>query len=414
MPFVFLFMNLQPCPILGYGKSDTPENTVRRLESALGSLYQYKYVEGQTAEYLYWSGVFIDEIDFEGAGKGISPILCKASALAETAERLAIRDLTHLPGYVKAHQKDVARPVRIEDLLVHVASATPDIVAKIKDSDLAQQWVDAESLLSGKIRKVPIGYVHGISGTNGLASGNRIEEAIVQATNEVYERRAAITVLRSKLIMPTFDIATIENPVIRRQIQALQSLNIEIVIKDFSFGGVLPCVGVYFINHSVPQDLQLHHILNVGTSFDREEAIMRAFTEFAQGRKFENRPLREGFERLKCLGDNTDHFLALFKYGYVSYTHADFLKEGDVVPFDRGRIYGDCLDEIEQAKVIFRQLGLDYLVVDCTDPRIGFPVVNVIVPGYSDILPYHPRSSKVLFRGWSRDDVVGYYDEAKE
>ena len=407
-------MNLQRCPIIGYGKSETPENTVRRLESALGSLYQYKYVEGQTAEYLYWSGVFIDEIDFEGAGKGISPILCKASALAETAERLAIRDLTHLPGYIKAHQKDVASPVRIEDLLVHVASATPDIVAKIKDSDLAQQWVDAESLLSGKTLKVPIGYVHGISGTNGLASGNRLEEAIVQATNEVYERRAAITVLRSKLIMPTFDMATIENPVIRRQIQALQSLNIEIVIKDFSFGGVLPCVGVYFINHNVPQDLQLHHILNVGTSFDREEAIMRAFTEFAQGRKFENRPLREGFERLKCLGDNTDHFLALFKYGYVSYTHADFLKEGDVVPFDRGRIYADCMDEIEQAKLIFTQLGLDYLVVDCTDPRIGFPVANVIVPGYSDILPYHPRSSRVLFRGWSRDDVVGYYDEAKE
>ena len=407
-------MNLQRCPIIGYGKSETPENTVRRLESALGSLYQYKYVEGQTAEYLYWSGVFIDEIDFEGAGKGISPILCKASALAETAERLAIRDLTHLPGYIKAHQKDVASPVRIEDLLVHVASATPDIVAKIKDSDLAQQWVDAESLLSGKTLKVPIGYVHGISGTNGLASGNRLEEAIVQATNEVYERRAAITVLRSKLIMPTFDMATIENPVIRRQIQALQSLNIEIVIKDFSFGGVLPCVGVYFINHNVLQDLQLHHILNVGTSFDREEAIMRAFTEFAQGRKFENRPLREGFERLKCLGDNTDHFLALFKYGYVSYTHADFLKEGDVVPFDRGRIYADCMDEIEQAKLIFTQLGLDYLVVDCTDPRIGFPVANVIVPGYSDILPYHPRSSRVLFRGWSRDDVVGYYDEAKE
>ena len=213
--------------------------------------------------------------------------------------------------------------------------------------------------------------------------------------------------------MPTFDMTTVQNQIIRRQFDALRALNIEIIVKDFSFGGVLPCVGVYFINHNVPQDLQLHHILNVGTSFDREEAIMRAFTEFAQGRKL-NRPLHAGFERLKCLGDNSDHFLALFKFGYISYTNADFLKEGDVIPFETGQPYTDCFDEIERAKTIFRQLGRDYIVADLTDPRIGFPVAQVIVPGYSDILPYHPRSSQVLFRGWTRNDIVGYYDEIKD
>lgn len=409
-------MNLARCPILGNGKSETPENTVRRLETALGALYDYRYVEDQTAEFLYWSTVFIDAIEFEGMGKGISSVLCKASALAECAERLAVRDLTRLPSYVKARQQEIENPLRIEDLLVHVSTATPAVIRRIQDSELAQHWVDAQSLMTGQTMKVPLAYIHGISGTNGLASGNRLEEAIVQATNEVFERRAAITVLRQKLVMPTFDMTTVQNPVICRQFDALRALNIEIVVKDFSFGGVLPCVGVYFINHNVPQDLQLHHILNVGTSFDREEALMRAFTEFAQGRKLQelNRPLREGFERLKCLGDDSDHFLALFKFGYISYAHADFLKEGDVVPFETEPAYTDCLDEIEQAKRIFQQLGRDYIVADLTDPRIGFPVAQVIVPGYSDILPYHPRTSRVLFRGWSRDDIVGYYDEIKD
>ena len=342
-------------------------------------------------------------------GKGISPVLCKASALAECAERLAVRDLTRLPGYVKAHQRDITNPLRIEDLLLHVSTATPAVIRQIQDLDLARHWVDAQSLLTGQTMKVPLAYIHGISGTNGLASGNRLEEAIVQATNEVFERRAAITVLRQKLVMPTFDMTTVKHPIIRRQLDALRALNIEIVVKDFSFGGVLPCVGVYFINHNVPEDLQLHHVLNVGTSFDREEALMRAFTEFAQSRKL-HEPLREGFERLKCLGDDSDHFLALFKFGYISYTHADFLKEGDVIPFETGPATTDCLDEIEQAKAIFRQLGRDYIVADLTDPRIGFPVAQVIVPGYSDILPYHPRSSRVLLRGWSRDDIVGYHD----
>jgi YcaO-like protein with predicted kinase domain len=403
-------MKLSACPIIANGKSDAPHNTVRRLESALGALHDFRYVEDRTAEFLCWGSVFIDAIEFEGMGKGISPLLCKASALAETAERLAVRDLARLPGYVNAHQRDVANPLRIEDLLVHVSTATPDVIRKIQDAPLAQQWVDAESLMTGAKMKVPLAYIHGISGTNGLASGNRLEEAIVQATNEVFERRAAITVLRQKLVMPTFDLATITNPVIRRQLDALRALNIEIVVKDFSFGGALPCIGVYFVNHNVPQDLQMHHVLKVGTSFDREEALMRAFTEFAQGRKFQPTNPREDFERLKCLGDDTDHFLSLFKYGYVSYTRADFLRQGDLVPFETKPAPTDCLDEIEQAKKIFQQLGRDYIVADLTDPRVGFPVAQVIVPGYSDILPYHPRASRVLFRGWSRDDIVGYYD----
>ncbi len=409
-------MKLTSCPIVGNGRSANPEHTVRRLETALGALYDYRYVEDQTAEFLYWSTVFIDAIEFEGMGKGISPMLCKASAFAECAERLAVRDLTRIPGYVKAHQQDIEHPLRIEDLLVHVSTATPAAVRKIQDSNLAQDWVDAHSLLTGQAMKVPLAYIHGISGTNGLASGNRLEEAIVQASHEIFERRAAITVLRQKLVMPTFDMTTVQNPIIRRQFDALRSLNIEISVKDFSFGGVLPCVGVYFINQNVSPDLQLHHILKVGAAFNREEALMRAFTEFAQGRKLQkpNRPLREGFERLKCLDDNSDHFLTLFKFGYISYAHADFLKDGAVIPFETGRMYTDCLDEIEQAKVIFRQLGRDYIVADLTDPCLGFPVVQVIVPGYSDLFPYHPRSSQVLFRGWDRDDIVGYYDEIKD
>ncbi len=403
-------MKLEPCPLVGNGKCAAPEDTVRRLEAALGALYRYRYVPDQTAECLHWGTVVIEELDFESMGKGISPLLCKASALAETVERLAVRDLTRLPGYVKAHQRDIAQPLRIEDLLVHVSTATPPVISRIQNSDLAQHWVDAESLLTGRTLQVPLAYLHGISGTNGLAAGNQMEEAIVQATLEVFERRAAITVLRNKLVMPTFDLATVQHPVLRRQMDALRDLNVEFVVKDFSFGDVWPCVGVYFVNHDVPRDLQFHHQLKVGAAFDREEALMRAFTEFAQGRKPQDtkEPLQGDYQRLKCLGDDSDHFLTLFKFGFISYPQADFLKAGAVLPFDRGQTPADGLDEIEQARAIFRQMGTDYLVADLTDPRLGFPVVQVIVPGYSDILPYHPRSSQVLFRGWSRDDPLGY------
>ena len=403
-------MKLEPCPIVGNGKCAAPADTVRRLEAALGAVYRYRYEPDQTAEFLHWGTVVIEDLDFECMGKGISPLLCQASALAETVERLAVRDLTRLPGYVHAHQRDLAQPLRIEDLLVHVATATPPVIARIQAGDLAQHWVDAESLLTGRTLQVPLAYLHGISGTNGLAAGNRIEEAIVQATLEVFERRAAITVLRQKLVMPTFDPATVQHPVLRQQMDALRDLNVELVLKDFSFGGVWPCVGVYFVNRNVPPELQYHHQLKVGAAFDREEALMRAFTEFAQGRRRQDPrgPVAGEYQRLQCLGADTDHFLTLFKFGFISYPEADFLKAGDVVPFKRGGTPADCLDEIEQARTIFRLMGVDYLAAELTDPRVGFPVVQVIVPGYSDILPYHPHSSQVLFRGWTRDDILGY------
>jgi hypothetical protein len=40
--------------------------------------------------------------------------------------------------------------------------------------------------------------------------------------------------------------------------------------------------------------------------------------------------------------------------------------------------------------------------------------MQAISPGYSDILPYHPRHSEVLLTGWTRNDILGFYDEIKE
>jgi len=402
-------MKLARCPIVGHGKCAAPAATVRRLETALGARYRYRYEPNRTAEDLHWGTVVIEDLDFECMGKGITPLLCQASALAETAERLAVRDLTRLPGYTRAHQRDVVRPLRIEELLPHIATATPEVIGRIQATELAQHWADAESLLSGRTVKAPLAYLHGISGTNGLAAGNRLEEAIVQATLEVFERRAAITVLKQKLVMPTFNPATVRHPVLRRQMDALRALDVEFTLKDFSFGGAWPCVGVYFVNRRVPPELQYHHQLKVGAAFDREEALMRAFTEFAQGRRPHDMegPL-SGEYGLQCLGPDTDHFLTLFKFGFVSYPTAEFLQAGDVLPFEPCPAPPDCLDEIEQARAIFRRINADYIVADLTDPALGFPVVQVIVPGYSDILPYHPHTSQVLFRGWQREDTLGY------
>lgn len=417
-------MKLESCIKNRYGKCDTPENTIKRLESAIGALYEWEYLEEKVSDYLYWSLMVCHELGWQSMGKGISPIMCKAGALAEFAEAagwLTGDEVVRLPGYVAAHQDDLEDPLRIEDLLSHVSSATPSVLEKIKKLDSAQHWVDGYSLMDDRTLKVPIEYVRLISWGNGHAAGNRMEEALDHAANEVFERRAQITVVKNRMVVPTIDVDTIDNPIIQSQIDFVRSRDIELYIKDLSFGGELPCIGVYFLDHNIPGDYQFKHFFKVGSSFDKEDALIRCFTEYTQyrrrqdfirGSEEEQKELLErSFRNLKCMGDDGDNFLSSWMFGMLPYADASFLREGDVIAFDGGDCFDDFLEDLEKAKEVCGKLGKDCIAVDFTDPDIGFPAVQVIIPGYSDILPYYPQSSEVsLFRRLPRDELLDSYE----
>jgi len=253
-----------------------------------------------------------------------------------------------------------------------------------------------------------------------MAAGNRKEEAIVHALNEVFERRVHITVLKQKLVMPTIDLDTIDHPVIREQIDFLTSKGIEIYLKDLTFDGVMPCIGAYFWDPNIPEDYQFHHFFKVGAGFNLEDALLRLFTEYAQGRmrdefidgakEDQERVLKYDLRALKCIADDGDNYLSAFMFGFVPQVSAEFLKEGPVIPFHKGANFDDCLQDIDRAMEIFKQLGKDCYVVNFTDPEIDFPVVEIVVPGYSDVLPYYPADSRVLFQQYTRNDILSSYD----
>jgi hypothetical protein len=104
--------------------------------------------------------------------------------------------------------------------------------------------------------------------------------------------------------------------------------------------------------------------------------------------------------------------MSAFMFGMVPYRSADFLLQGPIVPLDPGTRHSDCLGDIEDAKKTFAALGLEFIAIDLTDPAIGFPVVQVVVPGYSDVLPYHPPTSPALFRAVTRSEVLASYATA--
>lgn len=415
-------MKLESCKKLSFGRCVPIQSTVDRLEKAIGALHEYRLFETKVADNLYWSALYIDELEFRSMGKGITALQAKAGALAECAEWVTSMDIADLPGYMVGHQKTIPNAVGIEELISHIA-VSQDVVEKIKRTDAAMYWVDAYSLMTGKTVKIPIEYVRRIGGPNGMAAGNRREEALVHAISEIFERRVHIAVLKQKLVMPTIDIQTITHPVIREQIAFLQGKGIEIYLKDLSFGGEMPCIGAYFWDPNIPENYQFHHFFKVGTEFNLEDALIRTFTEYTQGRMLDEfitgdkvdqeRVLKYDLRALKCIEDEGDNYLSAFMFGFVPHVTAEFLKEGDLVPFRKGDQFEDCMQDIEKAKTIFAKLGKDCYVIDFTNPKINFPVVEIVVPGYSDVLPYYPATSKVLFQRYTRSDILRSYDAAE-
>jgi ribosomal protein S12 methylthiotransferase accessory factor len=415
-------MKLESCKKLEYGRCVPIEQTVARLESTIGSMHEYRLFETKVSDRLYWSALYIDALEFRSMGKGITAIQAKAGALAECAEWVTAMDLDQLAGYTVGHQKTISGAVRVEELIPHIA-VSGDIIERIKKTDTAMNWVDGHSLMTGRKVKIPIEFVRRIGGPNGVAAGNRREEALVHATNEIFERRVHITVLKQKLVMPTIDLATIENPVLLEQIGFLKGKGIEITLKDLTFGGELPCIGAYFWDPNIPENYQFHHFFKVGAGFNLEDALTRVFTEYTQGRMLDefiqgakedqDRVLKYDLRALKSVADDSDNYLSAFMFGFVPHVTAEFLQQGDIVPFSKGDQYDDCLQDIERAKVIFSKLGKDYIVIDLTNPKIDFPVVEVVVPGYSDVLPYYPSSSNVLFRRYSRGDILRSYEASE-
>lgn len=413
-------MKLQSRIKIAHGRCVEPSETIARLDALIRPRHDYWLHEETVAGHLHWTAMFIDGLDFRSMGKGVDPESSTAGALAEGAEWLASRETGSLPGYLGAREHEVADALPIRSLLSHVATATPAVLERIRSLDDAYHWVDGYSLAQGRTLKVPLEYARLISGPNGKATGNNLEEAIVHATLEIFERRAQITVLRNRMVVPTIDPDTISHPIAREQMAFFRAHGIEVILKDLSFGGVLPCLAAYFVDHNIPEEYQFRHFFKVGASFDGEEALVRTFTEYAQGRRREEflaaesedresrirQLLSHDFRSLRSQPDDCDNFLSSFMFGFVPYRNAGFLREGDMVPFDKGPQYADCLEDIAHARRICETLGKDYIAVDLTDPEIGFPVAQVIIPGYSDVLPFHPADSRGLFRRWTRTEVL--------
>jgi ribosomal protein S12 methylthiotransferase accessory factor len=409
-------------------KCDDVKNTISRIEQALqrmGLEFEYASSSVSRSVDLHWGSCSIPSLNFFVAGKGTSEDLAKASAYAELIERLSsgmavkhdfmkrfnydrvipelkgYSNFDYLKGYACCHQDDAHNPLPIESLLAHRTELSGDDVERIKQSEVGRHWVDGYSLLQEKWVHVPMRLVHKISGSNGLAAGNTLEEAIVQASNEIFERHVCIDTIRSRRIIPTIDTNSIGDEQISDIVRFLKKNKIEVLFKDFSQNGLFPCVGILIRNHNLQGDKnpmkRAYRGLSfrVASSFNRKEAYLRCFNETVQGKSVDILK-KEGYldqlwnQFLRHFDPQYEPYVFLYnifrKYDYAG--DLSFLTEGTVREASHEAPLFDCLQEIERIKEICRRINKDLVIVDLTHSVLQFPVVRVIIPGISDIISY--------------------------
>jgi len=422
-------------------KCDTPVHTVEKIEEGLKRLgMDFKYTAGAISsrlKSLYWSNLKIPSLNYFVEGKGITPELAKASSYAEMVERisagLAIKwdfikkfdysdtlpelinynNFDYLEGYTQASQESLKNPLKIESFFISKNDLSREDIEKIKQSDLCQHWVDGYSIIKDEKIKVPIKLIQKISGTNGLAAGNTMEEAIIQASNEIFERYTAIETIKNKRITPTFDLKTIKDEKINEIINFFNKNKIKITVKDFSINGLFPCYGILFKNENVLNDKNpikrayKYLSFRVASSCNSKEAILRCFTEKAQGKTLEI--LRKEkyldliwYKFLKYFEPEYKPFVFYYnilrKYEYAG--DLQFLEQGELKEYTPASVF-DCSLEIDRIKDICQRLNTDFIMVNHTHPLINFPVIRIIIPGLSDILSY-----KRFYNGYNLLDRI--------
>jgi len=304
----------------------------------------------------------------------------------------------YMEGYRWTHQDDLKSPVMAEELLVGHRFTRAQFAHLKLNSELLRHWVPGYSLVHKKEVAVPILFVKWLSSTNGLASGNTIEEAIIHAACEIFERDALIRYLRrmDDTEFLTVDKSTIDDYNVKEAIGFLESKGVETVIKYIG-RGLYPVYALMTFNHELKHNHVGFNAIKAGCSFSNIDAITRCFTERMQGTTLQTEA-NHGVVTEELL---KSPYLPIFFKGVCPIDISSF-KAGELTKFNNNSLNGTAV-EIEECISIAKAMGTDMVVINHTHPVINFPTVRVIMPGMSDFVKWWEYSKLNL-------DFIGNID----
>lgn len=317
-------------------------------------------------------------------GKGATPVEAKVSAMMEGIERFSAE--------VKDRKLIISR---FSDLKKKALNPKELILPPRSDPESESSWVMGYDIMNNEEILVPANAVFfPISpkykwffrpNTNGLASGNKIEEAIFHGLTEVIERDAWSLVEASHIPPP--NIQNIGDGLIGELLNKFSKAMVAVYLKDITTDiGIPTCA-------AASDDIKLKDptllMSGAGAHTNANVAILRALTEVAQSRLTQIHGAREdtinarfykqaGYEKIKKYNKNWFDTSRTKDYGKMkSYDTDDFLDDIKYI-----------LSRLKEASI------KRVIVVDLTREEIEIPVVRVIVPGLELSTVDHERLGK--------------------
>jgi ribosomal protein S12 methylthiotransferase accessory factor len=306
------------------------------------------------------------------AGKGKEPILAEISAMMEAVERFSAE-----------YRGDHMEVTSYEELGIKRALDPHDLILP-RPLEIGEKlhWTESWDLLNEEPIHVPsnavfhpydtMGMVQPLfrSDTNGLASGNAIEEAILHAILEVVERDALSLAEQDRSLGRRLLLEN--NGPAREMMEMFDDHGIDIHLWLLNGKTGLPTVAAA-ADDTVTRDPAML-VIGSGTHTSPEIAALRALTEVAQSRgsylqggrndSFRDRFLKQaGYDRMKRLNR-------------MWFADADEIGIGEIPDLSTEYIDADiavCLKEIEP--------HCERVLV-CDLSRTAIPVVRVIMPGF--------------------------------
>lgn len=318
------------------------------------------------------------------AGKGVSVEQAMASALMEAAEAFHGEELAsryrHANWQELAREADVADPMRLN------GTGTP------LDAKAAIPWIEGFDLLRNSPCWVPAEIVHTdctfpglpgsgyfLMGSNGLASGNHMLEALIAGICEVIERDAVALwharALRARAGM-RLELATVDDPVCCK------------LLDTYAAAGIAPRIWNVTSNIAVAAFLcdipalpespvpGMRRARGAGCHPDRGVALARALMEAAQSRLNLIAGVRDDITRADYVQSDAGRLgAALLDVALVDVPLCPFASAPDFAG-------DDLASDLRALLARLRAAGAEQVVaVDLTRPDLGIPVVRVVIPG---------------------------------
>ena len=399
-------------------KERSPQETILTIQKILLDLNLFPVLrwEGENRNGFYATRLTLYPTEAGVNGKGTDPIYSTASAYGELMERLQ-NNILLAPPMTAAEREEAGLSFRIfpdevtlplESVLKNPDPFTRWLMDQLNGED---EWSDGEAfvrLFAGRqegndvlvcipfadpanqrIVNVPSYLARSISGTNGMAAGNTLEEAMVQGLSELFEREANLRILEGKAVPPVIPDDVLRQYSVFSMIESLRkNENYRAYVLDCSMGKGWPVAAL------VVHDLQAGTFgVRFGAHPSFPVAVERCLTEAAQGKKLSRFVRTSRINTLANSSCNANrHNVITIGDGY--YPESLFCQKPDWEFRPWTRFHGnDNREFLKELLDLLKEEGLTPLFRDVS--FLGFPAVYMLVPGFETVTEFSGRSVRL-------------------